>query len=270
LSAASRTIVFAHANGFPAGTYRVLFERWREAGWTVRAPEKLGHDPRYPVSSNWPHLRDELIEFVCGHAAGRPAWLVGHSLGGYLSLKVACQRPELAAGVLLLDAPLIGGWRARGLGAAKATGLIRRMLAGRVARRRRAHWPSASDAQRHFAAKPLFARWDPRVLADYLAAGIEPAPSGGARLAYRREVEAAIYNALPHHLERLWRRRAPPCPVRFIGGLESAELRLAGMAATLRLTRGQVRWVRGSHLFPMEHPDATADAVLEEIASMSA
>ena len=39
----SRLIVFAHANGFPASTYRVLFEAWRAAGWVVLAPERFGH-----------------------------------------------------------------------------------------------------------------------------------------------------------------------------------------------------------------------------------
>ena len=33
------TLVFSHANGFPAGTYRTLFDRWREAGWRVVAVE---------------------------------------------------------------------------------------------------------------------------------------------------------------------------------------------------------------------------------------
>ena len=47
-------IVFAHANGFPAGTYRALFEQWRAAGRTVHALDRFGHDPRFPVSSNWP------------------------------------------------------------------------------------------------------------------------------------------------------------------------------------------------------------------------
>ena len=42
-----KTIVFSHANGFPAGTYRQLFEAWRAAGFTVHAVEKFGHDPRW-------------------------------------------------------------------------------------------------------------------------------------------------------------------------------------------------------------------------------
>ncbi|MDH4052210.1 MAG: alpha/beta hydrolase [Rubrivivax sp.] len=264
-----RTIVFAHANGFPAGTYRLLFEHWRAAGWTVLAPEKFGHDPRYPVSNNWPHLRDELIAFVQQRAGGGPVWLVGHSLGGYLALLAAAHRPDLAAGVLMLDAPVVGGWRAHGLKLAKATGLMRRVSPGKTTYRRRPHWPSAADAHRHFAAKQTFARWDPRVLADYIAAGTEPDPAGGARLTFRRETEAAIYDTLPHHVEALLRRHRPSCPVRFIGGKESAELRQAGLAATRRVTGGPIRWVDGGHLFPMEHPQAAAEAVLEEIASMA-
>ena len=37
----------------------------------------------------------------------------GMSLGGMLSVMVASRRPDLARGVLLLDSPVIGGWRAQ-------------------------------------------------------------------------------------------------------------------------------------------------------------
>ncbi|MGL6109478.1 MAG: alpha/beta hydrolase [Rubrivivax sp.] len=79
--AAKGCIVFAHANGFPAGTYRVLFQRWRQAGYQVLAPDKFGHDPRFAVSNNWPQLRDQLIHFIDSECAA-PVHLVGHSLGG--------------------------------------------------------------------------------------------------------------------------------------------------------------------------------------------
>jgi pimeloyl-ACP methyl ester carboxylesterase len=270
VSTPDKTLVFAHANGFPAGTYRRLFDAWRAAGWTVLAPEKFGHDPRYPVSSNWPHLRDELIDFVRIHAAARPVHLVGHSLGGYLSLLAACHRPDIAAGVLMIDSPVVGGWRAHSVQVVKATGLIRRVSPGRVSRTRRDRWPSAADALAHFAAKHAFARWAPEVLADYIAAGTEPDPAGGVRLAFQREVETHIYDTLPHVFDRVLHRHPPHCPVHFLGGTQSAEVRQVGLALTKAVTRGQLRWMEGSHLFPMEHPEATAKAVLEELAAMAA
>lgn len=273
MKGAAGLIVFSHANGFPAGTYGVLFDAWRAAGWHVLAPEKFGHDPRYPVTSNWPHLRDELVDFVRIHAAGRPAMLVGHSLGGYLSLLAACHRPEIAAGVLLIDSPVVGGWRAHSVRVIKAAGLIGRVSPGKVSKTRRDRWPSAEAALAHFAAKPAFARWDPRVLQAYIAAGTEPAgpgPGDGVRLAFRREVETHIYNTLPHHFDRVLHRHPPACPVHFLGGTQSAEVRQVGLALTRAVTRGRLRWLDGTHLFPMEHPETTAAAVLEELDAMAA
>eukprot|EP01137_Pigoraptor_chileana_P035438 Opistho-2@29445 len=121
----SKTIVFSHANGFPAGCYRVLFEIWRQAGWTVHALPQLGHDPAYPVSSNWPHLRDQLIHFIEREVKPTgPVMLMGHSLGGIVSLLAASRRPELAAGLLMLDSPIVGGWRAHSVQVMKATRLM--------------------------------------------------------------------------------------------------------------------------------------------------
>ena len=49
-------IVFSHANSFPASTYRVLFQHLKTRGFEVSAVERYGHDPKYPVTSNWPTL----------------------------------------------------------------------------------------------------------------------------------------------------------------------------------------------------------------------
>lgn len=265
-------IVFAHANGFPAGTYRRLFEHWRDAGFDVHAIDKLGHDARFPVTDNWPHLRDELIDFIEGRVDG-PAYLVGHSLGGFVGVLVASERPDRVRGLVLLDSPVLAGWKARALQLAKALRVGERYSPAHVSKRRRQHWPSAEEAYRHFAAKPAFARWAPGVLRDYIASGIEadgdadPAAAAppGHRLAFRRDVETAIYNALPHHVPALLRRRPLTSPVAFVAGTESREVRLVGLAATQRLARGRVSWIDGSHLFPFERPDETAAEVLRWI-----
>lgn len=257
------TLVFSHANSYPAGCYRVLFERWRQAGWRVEALDRFGHDPRFPVTGDWRRLRDQLLDFIDTEVRpeGQVA-LVGHSLGGMLSLMAACRRPELVSRLVMLDSPVVTGVRAAAIAVAKTTGLMHRYGPSKIARERRKSWPDRNAVHAHFAAKKMFARWDPRVLADYIDAGFEET-DGKTRLRFRREVEAHIYRTLPHHLPQLLRLRPPQCPVGFIGGTRSAELRQAGASASRKLAGEHWRWMEGSHLFPFEEPDETADLVLE-------
>jgi alpha-beta hydrolase superfamily lysophospholipase len=78
------TLVFSHGNGFPANTYRQLFSQWEAAGWRVRALPRFGHDPRYPVTSSWPHLREELLAFIAREAPPEePLVLVGLNRPGF-------------------------------------------------------------------------------------------------------------------------------------------------------------------------------------------
>jgi pimeloyl-ACP methyl ester carboxylesterase len=268
------TIAFSHANSFPAGTYRLLFEAGRSAGYRVIAVDKFGHDAQFPVTNNWPHLRDQLVDLIETQAPGEQVHLVGHSLGGYLSLRAACKRPDLARSVVLLDSPLVAGWRAQSVRFAKLSGLLPRLSPGRVSSRRRWQWPSADAAYEHFAAKVAFARWQPEVLRDYIRCGTEPDPdaaaTSGVRLAFRREVETRLYNSLPHDMGWLLRRHPPACSVAYIGGTQSPEGKQAGMTFTQAVVGQRIAWIEGSHLFPMEKPQETAHAVLAQLWKISA
>jgi pimeloyl-ACP methyl ester carboxylesterase len=220
------------------------------------------------VTTNWPHLRDQLIAFVEAEV-GAAAVLVGHSLGGMLSMLAASRRPDLARGVLLLDSPVISGWRALSLRMAKATGLMPRITPARMTRMRRTSWPSRSAVREHFAAKSAFSRWDPRVLDDYVASAFAHGPRQST-LAFEREVEARIYETLPHHLGPLLARHPLRCPLAFIGGRDSVEARRAGVAPTQRLAGERFAWTEGTHLFPMEHPDHAAALSLRMIERLLA
>ena len=264
-------IIFSHANSFPASTYGLLFASLRARGYRVEALEKFGHDPQYPVSNNWPHQVRQLADFATATVErhGEPAFLVGHSFGGFLSLMAAAQHPQLARGVLLLDSPLVGGWRATTLGAFKRVRMVESVSPGKISRRRRQHWPSQQAALEHFQGKKAFARWDPQVLQDYIAHGMVDDGDGKRVLSFDRAVETAIYNTLPDHLESLLRRHPLKCPVAFIGGTHSAEIRQVGMAMTEKVTQGRTMMLDGSHLFPMEKPLATAAAIEAALLNIS-
>lgn len=260
----SPLIVFSHGNSFPASTYRVVFDDLRQRGFRVEAVEKFGHDPRYPVTNNWPHLVEQLSDFVQPLAAHAPVFLVGHSLGGFLSLMTAAKHPSWVRGVLMLDSPLVAGWRAHILRVGKRLPMAEALSPAALSRNRRNTWTHESEAYAHFASKKVFARWDPRVLNDYVSHGThdETTAQGTRRvLSYSRDIETAIYNTLPDHIEAYLRRHPLKCKAALIGGLQSRELKQVGLAFSQRITQGRVFKVDGTHLFPMEHPHVTAAAI---------
>lgn len=254
-------VLFSHGNSFPGGTYRVMLDNLRQRGFEVQAIDRFGHDPKYPVTNNWPFLLEQLADTArAWQEDGERAFLVGHSLGGILSLMCAAHYPELARGVLLIDSPILGGWKATTLGLAKRTQLVGSLSPGRISHKRRNHWPDRAAVLEHLLHKKAFARWDPQVLADYVDHGTQEI-EGQRWLRFDRDIETAIYNTLPDNLGGLLRRHPLKCPVAFIGGTHSVEMRQVGMELTQRITKGRVMMLDGSHLFPMEKPLATAAAI---------
>ncbi|APW43568.1 alpha/beta hydrolase [Rhodoferax saidenbachensis] len=263
------TIVFSHANSFPASTYKVLFKSLRSRGFAVKALDKFGHDARYPVTNNWPQVVQQLLDFVqpVVEKVGEPVWLVGHSLGGFLSVMAAARRPDLARGVVLVDSPLVGGWRSSALGVMKSTQLFGSLSPGAVSKQRRNTWPSVEAAYEHFRHKKAFAQWDDQVLLDYVTYGT--CEEDGKRvLNFDRQIETQFYNTVPDNLERLLARHPLKCPVSFIGGRDSMEMKQVGMTLTEKITKGRTMMLDGSHLFPMEKPLATAAAIEAALRNM--
>lgn len=256
---------FCHANSYPAGTYRLFF-RNLERHYEVGAMDMHAHNPRYPVADGWRALSQELQDELAARYV-EPVILVGHSLGGILSLMAASAVPQRVRCVVLLDSPIVAGWRAWLLRGAKALRIDDRVSPAKASTRRRNLWPNAEAAYHHFAAKPMFAAWPEQVLRDYLEHGLVP-HSEGVTLRFSRETETAVYRTLPHDIGALVRRKFP-VPVGFVGGHDSVECRQAGLEATRRLVGRHFKQIPGGHLFPMERPDAAADAVHSMIQSLT-
>jgi pimeloyl-ACP methyl ester carboxylesterase len=257
---------FAHANSYPSGTYRLFFEQLRRH-YDIRALPVHGHNPAYPVDDGWKALARELSDELAQRYR-EPVILVGHSLGGILSLMAARNRPDLVRCVVLLDSPIVGGWRAAALRIMKAFKIEHRKAPSRRSVKRRNFWPDRESSFRHFASKRIFAAWPPEVLRDYVEHGTV-AHEDGVTLRFSRETETEVYRTIPHDLGRLTQQNFP-VPVGFIGGIDSVECRLAGLKATRRLAGENFIQLPGGHLFPMTSPEAAAQATHEMIKKITA
>ncbi|NDD02308.1 MAG: alpha/beta hydrolase, partial [Betaproteobacteria bacterium] len=89
-------------------------------------------------------------------------------------------------------------------------------------------------------------------------------------LSFDRDIETQIYNTIPHNLSSLLKRHPVKCPVGFIGGTHSREMKVVGSDMTHKISKGRVMWLDGSHLFPMEKPIASAAAVEAALRNMGA
>ncbi len=258
---------FSHANGFPAPTYRSMLARL-EARYRVAAVQAIGVDPGFPPSEGWPALVAQVIANVEREAQARsqPVVGVGHSLGGYLTYMAAVARPELFSAIILLDAPIIGAIKARLLGATKRFGIVDRVTPAGATRERRSEWASLAEAERHFRGKALFRDFAPEALRDYVRFALRD-HGAALRLVIDPAIEYRIYRTIPHDLHRsLGNLRVP---AGFIGGAASDVVRRVGIS-TMRRAGFAFRRVEGGHLFPLEHPAAAADAILEMTTRLGA
>lgn len=255
----AQPVLFLHANGYPAGVYRqflAALARHRP----VEAIEVIAaaHGP----GRGWRNLLTQVLARIDA-LPEEPLALVGHSMGGYLAAMAAARRPTRVAQIVLIDAPLVGGWRSAVLTASHASGLSRRFGPAPIAARRRMQWPSRDDARQHLADKAFVQRWAPGVLDDFLAAALTDHPDGGVTLTIAREAERDIYATLAHRAGAACARHAGRrgTPIGFVAGSQSEELRLAGRDANRAFWGEDWRELDTGHLVPMEAPQACADAV---------
>lgn len=257
---------WAHANGFNGLTYRTLLAPL--AGrLTIIATDLRGHGrttlPAEPgVQLSWSaHGRD--LARVLDALGNRPRLLAGHSMGAVASLIAADERPELCAGLLLVE-PVIQSdtarWRAAAL---RRLRLIDRhpLVAGAL--RRRTRFESAAQALAAYRGRGAFRTWDEATLADYLEGGLRPAREGeGVELACAPAFEAANYRLGPPAVWAAMSRLKAPATLVHGGRQSTVSPRVA---AGLKRMKPDLRIVlvpRAGHFLPMEAPDLVRGEIL--------
>jgi len=249
---------FCHANGFPAQSYRTLFQSL-SAHFQIGHLDRHAHNPQYPVTDSWPHLVDELIDHLEAQYSN-PVTAVGHSMGGVLIYMATLKRPDLFKAYVMLDAPLLLGVDRLFMGAAKQLGLVDKVTPAGRTQGRCEWWPDFDTAVAYFSGKGLFRHMDPRCIEDYVRYGTEPA-QGGLQLRYSAETEVNLYRTLPHQLGGKQARSTVPGA--FIYGRQSRvvwpyQVRMMREKAGVYATG-----IEGSHMFPLEHPEKTAQTIVD-------
>lgn len=255
-----RIIHFAHANGFPAGTYKKLFS-YLEDDFEINYIERHGHNPEFPVTEGWKFLIKELKTELQARYT-KPVIGIGHSLGGILHLLVASENPELYKQIILLDAPVISRVSSFGIKILKKTKLFEKYSPSRSTKFRRSIWKDETEAFEHFKKKEKFDAFDEDVLRDYVKHGTEKCEKG-IRLLFKPQIEAKIYETLPDNLPKL--RGKLRIPITFIGGTNSREARLAKLGFMKKHFKINFHFLKGSHLFPFEKPRKTAEFIKKAI-----
>lgn len=255
---------FAHANGFPAPVYRKLLDKLSER-YQVGYLDTMAHDRRYPVTDGWPHLADETIAYIESRYT-QPVIGVGHSLGGLVLFFAAVKRPDLFRSLVILDSPMFNPWRSRGLRLAKLFGMVDKVTPAGATKRRRNGWGSVDEVRDYFANKGLFANFDPDCLADYARFGTVE-QQGKVKLKFSPQIECNIFRSLPHHYYRLKGRLK--VPTAYIAGTDSNVINAKDLAYLKRHFRVPVSLQNGGHLYPLEAPLATAEAIHAVIGKLA-
>lgn len=257
-------IHFAHANSFPAKTYKQLFSYLAD-DFEINYLERHAHNPQFPVTEGWDYLKEELRQEI-ERRYDEPVIGIGHSLGGILHFLVAVESPQLYKALVLLDAPLVSRLSGAGLKILRRTNLIEKFPLIRATKYRRSRWHSKEEAFEHFLQKEKFGSFNEVVLRDYVEHGTIENETG-VKLFFDPQIEAEIYRTIPHDFSK--HRGNLKVPTVYIGGRRSREARLARLGFMRRNFPIDFYFIEGSHLFPFEKPEATAQLIKSVLSKLT-
>lgn len=256
-------LVFLHANGFNALTYRRILQPLADR-LRILAPDLRGHGrtelPADPVGRrSWRDLRDDVAALVAA-LDGPPVVLAGHSMGGTTALLAAAKLPAQVSGVALFD-PVM--WSPFGVAMAHlpwAAMAARRAPLVAQTTRRRSEFDSREAALQAYLGRGAFRSWPREMVADYVADGLRDRPDGKVELSCDPRWEASNYVAHAH--DPYAALRAFGGPARILKATQGSTCRISDTEAfARRYPNASVETIEGGHFFPMEKPDAARVAL---------
>lgn len=251
-------LVFSHANGFNARTYRTILGPLA-TDYRILAVDLRGHGRTdLPTSAetrrSWDDLRDDLIALRDVAGIDYPVVLSGHSMGATVSLLTAATLGDAARALVLFEPVILPPG---------VHGVPEEAPLAQSALRRRPDFPSREAALEAYTGRGAFKTWPADTLADYVADAFRDAGDGSVTLAATPAWEFSNFTRQAH--DSLAALGQVSCPTRIFKAEEGSTCRYApGALDGMANVEAQV--VPGtSHFLPMERPDVVRAALLSAL-----
>ena len=245
-------IVFVHANGFNARTYRTILAPLAE-DLRILAVDQRGHGrstlPAETVGrTSWNGLRDDLLALL-ETLNIRDVVLAGHSMGGTACVLAQALAADRVRRVVLFDPVVMPA-----AGPVDPEQLSNSPLV-QGALRRRSVFPDKATVVSAYTGRGAFRTWDGAMLADYVADGFREREDGQVELSCAPEWEASNFASHAHDTWGAFEQAK--VPIRILRAEEGSTCREdPKLDALVAAGRIQVETVAGtSHFLPMERPD---------------
>ena len=266
---------FCHATGFNALTYKKLLEPLANS-FHIRAEDARGHgftktnaipDTFY----DWKVYRDDLILSVENFVKikNKPIILGGHSMGGASVMQVAAERPDLVAGVVLVEPVLISKMNLNILKIAnrfpitKSIPVIKEMTSRSDSTlKRRVEFPNRKMIIKSYTGRGAFATWGEGFLEDYIDGGTETI-NDKIRLTCDPKWEAATFASWKHNAMDSIKKIS--CPITLLQGEVGATTRNMGVRLLKKQDpKGEFQIIKSSsHFLPMEFPKIVQQSIIK-------
>jgi pimeloyl-ACP methyl ester carboxylesterase len=261
-------IVFLHATGFCAHTYRKLLEPF-DASLRVVALDLRGHGhttlPAHPARlTNWYGYAQDVVRALESLGEGNPrtGLIAGHSLGGTVALLAATRHPGLAGALLMIDPAMVLPWMRRWLLMPFGPRLLRRRLPiAKSAARRRSTFTALHEVRASYDGRGAFRSWLPGFLDDYLEDAFMRRPDGTVALRCAPAWEAATFCAHRHDLQAALRELTIPAQM-LVAEQHSTAARILPLLPGLAPQLNAEPVPGSTHFIPMEQPELVRSRML--------
>ncbi len=243
-------------NGFPPQVYGPMLAAITKAHRVISAlPRPLWPNPPAPESmETWLDFADDLLGALDMRGL-TDVTLVGHSLGGIVSLLAVVKEPERFTKLALIDPVLFLPEALQQMAARESSPLARQAL------RRRARFQTLAEAFTYWRGQRFFEQWSDEMLQRYTEGLLTQDTDGGYQLRWPPAWEARIFNTPFVDVWAQIEALSPDLPVLVMrGGTTDVFMEAAAARFQAYVPQTGYKVIEGhGHTFPITAADETGD-----------